>query len=80
MLPCKQKGEIAAKLMRREDKIRKNQISCKKPCVYENQDKKREDWRGIGERRYIIGYQFILKKLSIGGIVSINSVYMTCQV
>ena len=46
---------MAAKLMRREDKIRKNQISYKKPCLYENPDKKIEDWRGIGERSDMIG-------------------------
>ena len=70
MLPCKQKVEVARKLMRREGKIRRNRISCKKLCLRENQDQKREDWRGIRDRRHMIGYQFILKKLFIGDIVS----------
>jgi len=52
---CKQKTKVTRKLMKSEDKIRKNQISCKKPCIRENQDKKKGVWRGIRDRRDMIG-------------------------
>ena len=58
----------------------KNRVSCKKPYLRENKDKRRGDWREKRERRNMIGYQFILKKLSIGDVVSMSSIYMTWQI
>ena len=55
MVPHKQKAELAGELMRREEKTLRNQVSCKKPCLRENQDKRSGDWREKRERRYMIG-------------------------
>ena len=58
----------------------KNRVSCKEPCLRENKDKRRGDWREKREKRNMIGYQFILKKLSIEDVISMNSIYMIWQV
>ena len=41
---------MIGKLMMREDKIRKNQVSCKKPYLRENEDKRRKDWKEKREK------------------------------
>ena len=80
MLPYKQKGEVAAKLMRREDKIRK-----KPDLIQETMSirKPRQKDRGLERNRREKWYDWIaiyFEKLSIGDIISMSSVYMTCQV
>ena len=52
IVPHKKKAELAGELMRREEKTWRNQVSCKKPCLHENQDKKRELERNRREKRY----------------------------
>ena len=45
--------------------MKKPGLIQKKTCLRENQDKRRGDWREKREKRNMIGYQFILKILSI---------------
>ena len=78
MVPHKQKAELTGELMRREKNMKKPDLM--QESLRENQNKRRGDWREKRERRKMIGQQFILKKPSIGDVVSISSVYMTWQV